>query len=139
MGNRALRTAAKAVLKAAKQPYKNRLRSLSSFHLKRTISDWSVKPGDIIHDCDCFNHRVKSLKSQYPYLYPEIYFEDGGTRCPCSEVMTAASTEQISAYWNNWASLPDNEWFINYQVWVRLGKRVCDENGFCLWRDIQPA
>lgn len=139
MGNRALRAAAKVALKKAKQPYKNRLSILDSYMLRRVISDWSVKPGEIIHDCDGFNHIVAKVKSEYPNLYPSILFEDGGFRCQCSSVMSAASVEDITAYWNKWASAPDNPWFINYQVWARLGKKVCDDNGLCLWRHIPPA
>ena len=124
MGKRALRSQARKVLKGAKRPYRNQLVGCTPRQIRRIISDWSVKPGDLVHDCDGFNHLVCEVRYQHT-LYPEIILDRPDRfRCECGPVEPPRSQEEIQAFWERNAELdPD------IRQWMDSGARVCDSQG----------
>lgn len=123
MGNRALRKQAAKLMKEkgiGKLYYGNKNvshRTLSAADLRRMIFLLSLKPGDLVNDCDAFNHRfAKYVDAGYSRCFSrysrtksytrtwwcdQVEFEDGGWSCGCPaspcEPYTVAQIENFHA------------------------------------------
>lgn len=156
MGNRKLRKELTAALKeighSGKLYHGSRriaLRALSASRLKEMLRLLSFKPGDLVNDCDGFNHRVKGHrvndivwdKDTRVIDLHRLVFDDGGWSCGCpygpDEPWSIVNilkfhtfndeeiTEQKRLGW--W-----NDKRQAFQDKVRAGGPICDEDGIKL-------
>ncbi len=159
MGNRALRKKAGEAMKAAGFPKRfyrgNRRTGLRYFrarHLRELLYMLSIKPGDLVNDCDAFNHRVKGPifhgfvrwdDNTYVFQLDQLEFEDGRYSCGCPGGPGPAWTrEQIENYMREGftdESIAESKkfgwWTTNSQKMceaLREGRHICDENGIKL-------
>jgi hypothetical protein len=62
-------------------------RNLSAALLKTLLHQLQFKPGDLVHDCDGFNHRIKRFVKYRWWngvIDIEVEFENGGRACGCN-------------------------------------------------------
>lgn len=93
------------------------------------------KPGEWVHDCDGFNHKVVGRHNEDQYV-----FEDGRWSCGCPYGPTPAwSVQQIEEFWR-YRYLPENiEALKKQDYWSEVdeqrhqrllrGEPICDEMG----------
>lgn len=93
MGNRKLRRELGQKLKEAGYGKlytgnkRNAFRYLRAANLKRLLFLVSLRPGDLVNDCDGYNHRVKEIRPYRPWFgvidFEQLIFEDGRWSCGC--------------------------------------------------------
>lgn len=155
MGNSSLRRQASQALKKAGAPklwvkpqfgkkYGDILRTRSN-NLRDIIHLAGLKPGDIVFDCDGFNHRIKSFKWKrlwHGQIWADrMEFEDGTWSCGCMVPEKAHTPKQINAEWLEMLEDPEfcfdmnEDLSKNYQLRkeaLLAGKSLCDLQGFVL-------
>jgi len=161
MGNHALRKQLARDLKAAGHPptlYVGNKHIAYRFFRASTLNEYlrklSFKPGDVVNDCDGFNHEIKKLlpwigywsrngrKTTYTLQMDQFEFTDGGRSCGCpSGVVPAWSVEKITKFHRPHTDeeiekLKRNGWWTaksqQREDRVRRGELLCDERGFKL-------
>lgn len=156
MGNRAKRVELARALKShgLGKLYKGSkqavFKSLDALTMDRTIRFLQFKPGDLVNDCDAFNHVVKSVRAdvwRHKYkiwvnLPDQFEFEDGRWSCGCPGGPAPAwSREQVEAYFKLYTPEIVEErkkggwWSDRSQRMydrIQAGGHVCDERGICL-------
>lgn len=118
-------------------------RRLPGWKLRRLIDGARVQPGDLIHDCDGFNHRVSAVEQVVSgsmvreLVAIDISFDDGSARCGCGVTMLPRSREEIEAWWREWLPYQHDEatgWDLG-PFYVEMHRRlisdehICDEEG----------
>jgi hypothetical protein len=118
---------------------------LSGWRLRHLMSYLKFKVGDLVHDCDGFNHTIKDYcvyhvnSSTWLESYPknETYvidldqfeFEGGRLSCGCSAPSPPISKEEIERYMWEWYA--NAEWVEDEKL-KQIGRNkepVCDELG----------
>ena len=156
MGNRALRKKVGEALKAA--GYSSKLyhgrkypkKVLGAEDLRHILYMLSFKPGDIVNDCDGFNHKVTGHKIYYMrwtgnlsiLCVDRLTFEDGGWSCGCPSGPEPAYTrEQVEQYFHDMTpEYIEHQkhlgWWSEYSQKmydaIKRGDHICDENGIIL-------
>jgi hypothetical protein len=155
MGNRALRREVVKLMKERHVPGKlysghrhSALRGLRAWSLRQLKSYLSIKPGDVVHDCDGFNHIVRAVEFYKTTAYTsnskivvaaDVVFEDGRIACNCSVPKKPRAREEIEAYFRAWYA--DNglrPWWHELGVDQRRcdalknGQHICDKRGVLL-------
>lgn len=110
---------------------------LSAEELKYYLWVLSLEPGDLVQDCDGFNHRVASLEyhtCRGVFTVDQVRFQDGGSSCGCPRGLGRACTpEFITEYHRMW-----NEYQVEHNTGFEVawmmealaeGRPLCDENG----------
>lgn len=119
-------------------------KGLTTFQMRKLLRILEIKPGDIVNDCDGFNHVIKEIHLEthttyngINYVEHTVVFESGRFSCGCgSEFQPALPPEVIDRYHR--AYMHDEhlikQGWINPDSWMfkcwEEGKMVCDENGF---------
>lgn len=157
MGNSSLRRQAAEALKKAGAPklwksppggcgYAGTVHRLRASQLRKIIHLASLKPGDIVFDCDGFNHRIKSFKWsrlwQGSVWIHKFEFDDGTWSCGCMVPEHGRTPEQINKEWFELLTHPDYGYEDGCDEWIecnvarlealKAGKSICNEDGFVL-------
>lgn len=153
MGNHKLRKQASEALKKAGAPklfkppvYGKRYGTVygrDARQLRLVAHMASLKPGDIVFDCDGFNHRIKSFKWSRLWMglvwVNQYEFEDSWS-CGCMVPEPAKTPAEINAIWlDNWTNRADEiNWseYSDKEIQARddlfAGKSLVDDLGFQL-------
>jgi len=111
-----------------------------------------LKVGDVVNDCDLFNHEISKLPTMYRTPWedtlvwdctPTCFFSDGGASCGCSVPEPALSAEQVREYkrgfWEYAESKEETTWWLPqdpesaYQRWKKdKSYPICDDRGMKL-------
>ena len=157
MGNSSLRRQAAEALKKAGAPklwksppggcgYAGTVHRLRASQLRKIIHLASLKPGDIVFDCDGFNHRIKSFKWsrlwQGSIWVNQFEFDDGTWSCGCMVPELAHTSKQIDTEWLGVLTHPEHDFEDTNDRWkevyikrleaLQAGKSICDHAGFVL-------
>lgn len=146
MGNRAKRAQLDRALRAQGlgRLYKGNKRKafmvLNAYTMNEQLTKLSFKPGDIVNDCDAFNHRIKEwLPRQFSNvtLVEQFVDEQGQWSCGCGGSPDPAGTrEEIEEYFNYTKEQVEAQggWWTELAQArgeaLRRGDHICDENGF---------
>ena len=127
-------------------------RVLIAWRLRGLLNQLSFKVGDVIHDCDGFNHRISEINPEYWSLGRDrstgrfissldFWFEDDRLRCGCSiYIEPPQPAKGIEAYHKAWIEYQwehKTDWANdNYhrELHRRLvaGEPICDKEGILL-------
>lgn len=155
MGNRALR---KEVVKLMKERHvqgklycghrHSALRGLRARRLRNLKAYLSIRPGDLVHDCDGFNHVVSKVPFYHTTMWTtnsiildicQIEFEDGRLSCGCSPPEKPLTREEIESYHKSWYNEEKlKQWWEDFTIHLKRykalmsGQHICDENGILL-------
>lgn len=154
MGNHARRVRVARLLKERGLPglYKGckfaAYNRISPGDLKEMELNLRWKPGDVVNDCDVFNHVVVGYRYSRGLHGPigswtatcfQVVFEDGSWSCGCSRSPCPAWTrEAIEKIWLKISSDKEDleHWSAGYQsycdairVQLESGGHICDERG----------
>jgi len=160
MGNHKKRTqiAQQMKQKGLGRLYKGSKRKAWGFLRGRTLNDTlrlvSLNPGDLVNDCDMFNHKVKEIIPErwthkswtgkkakgWVYMPCQLLFEDGRRSCGCGAPEAPYTPQKIAdslreCYEYN--ELEFNDSFkdvFNHEIMRRIkeGKMLTDEQGIIL-------
>ena len=150
MGNHALRRQTSMALRAAGLPHKlyrgkSRVawKYLHAKTLRNMIKEADRRVGDLINDCDGFNHRITKVNVSYGWngvlMFNAYNLEDKHQSCGCSGRSDDSKTvEQIVAFFN----VTDQQvvemgdwWTENDQRLldkIKAGEPICDKDGIKL-------
>lgn len=155
VGNKTLRRELSTALRKAgcsKRLYKGSkytaYKLMDAAYLRNMLHMLSFKPGDLAHDCDGFNHRVKGYIYYYVdrshasfLLVNQLVFEDGRYSCGCpGGPETPKPRDEIEQFFNpapeQIEKMKRDGWWtkqsqVTYDT-LRSGKHICDENGILL-------
>lgn len=153
MGNRALRAQLGKLVKRFYTGHKLAAYSaLPAWRLRRLIKEASVREGDLIHDCDGFNHRVESativMNRVGSWRYPkgsngtymrevDIVITGGQYRCSCSPPSPPLPREEIEKWFLSWIEYQrssgtmwaDGAEYDDMLKRLQSGLPICDEDG----------
>lgn len=155
MGNRKLR---RKVAKAAKEAGLGKLylgtrrqafRFMRAEHLRSLLWAINLRKGDLVNDCDCFNHYVdECIFERIGYgqvlTLERVRFEDGKMSCGCpGSPAMPWSNDEIYEFWNEYYT-PENiqrikdlgfwkEWDEKRFKRMHNNQPLCDENGVKLY------
>lgn len=156
MGNHARRSAVAKIVKAAGLgrlyigTKREAWRAMSAGYLKELERKLSIRPGDLVNDCDGFNHVVRGrrddgrltvgMKSVSVVEVSQFEFEDGRWSCGCPTSPDPPETrEAIEASTLRYLStVGEDEWQYHGKRGrdrleaLRRGEHVCDERGILL-------
>jgi hypothetical protein len=102
--------------------------------------------GEVVQDCDGFNHRVKKPiverlregRNSKVIFFDRLEFDDGKWSCGCpAGVDYPLSREEIERYWLAWCKDPiGKEYWADFidkiEPILSSGGHICDENGLLL-------
>lgn len=159
MGNHKLRKQLSAELnKRGLKLYSGNKREAYRFYsaseMRQMLYLLSLNPGDIVHDCDGFNHKLKTVPTfdfTNHYSFRNTYivkvdthsieFEDGRLCCGCPYSPTPPEPpENIEAFFKafysgeNYESMKEQGWFqsesnLKLKRKIDCGEPICDEFG----------
>lgn len=153
MGNKALRRELGQRLKELgwgklyKGNRRTSYRFLRAAHMKNMLQALSYQKGDLVHDCDGFNHVVEepiveqfSRCNVWVAYVKRVVFDDGSESCGCSAPDPAYTQENIEAFFKAYlqdGELAANGWtgsLFDQELKKRLdaGEHIADERGLVL-------
>lgn len=156
MGNRALRRQLSEMIGVRIYTGFSKIAALEYFparKLRRLLVLASVRPGDLVQDCDGFNHRVtkvnlvwdngswkeRNVKGRY-LSDIQFEFEDGHVPCGCGADRTPSSVAEIEEFWSEWIPYQRHNGFgwadgpFYDEILRRLSSKesICDKDGIML-------
>jgi len=151
MGNRALRREAGKLLKGSGKLYYGKklsaYKALPARSLREIINNLQYNVGDLIHDCDGFNHEIVSmtLSTLHPYRsrnvevvgrHYEVLMDHDTYRCECSQIEPPRSREEIERYKKRFIEFhgesegrADSPYYQELHRRLEAGEHITDKDG----------
>ena len=148
MGKHQLRKQASEALGRRLYKGKEGQGTFSAEYLRTLIKEARLRVGDIVHDCDGFNHRIakKTLVTDQAHgfawvRYIEFEKENGDGFCGCCSVANnpAVPWEDVEGFMRAWYNAPDMvDWVegdpcsVKRKEAMNAGLRITDDAGLLL-------